>query len=47
MILSCYMPNALDKKNVVALDYVTKHALEENDWREKDFMSRENYGVKA
>ena len=47
IILSCYMPNSTEKDKVVAIDYVTKHSLETNDWKEKSGKSRDNYGVKT
>ncbi|KAL4473241.1 hypothetical protein ABPG73_012931 [Tetrahymena malaccensis] len=45
IVLTAYCPDLKERKKVVAIDYLTKHSMEVQDWQSKSGKSRENYGL--
>lgn len=45
IVLTAYCPDLTNRKKVVAIDYLTKHSMEAQDWQSKSGKSRDNYGL--
>eukprot|EP01017_Pseudomicrothorax_dubius_P032931 TRINITY_DN435_c0_g2_i2.p1 TRINITY_DN435_c0_g2~~TRINITY_DN435_c0_g2_i2.p1 ORF type:complete len:206 (-),score=30.05 TRINITY_DN435_c0_g2_i2:169-786(-) len=44
LVLTGYCPDIRQKQNVVAIDFMTKHALEQENWSSRSGVSRGSYG---
>ena len=45
IMLTAYCPDVKEKGKVIAMEYMTKHSMELNNWKDKVGSSRENYGL--
>ena len=45
VLATAYCPDIMRKASVVCIDYQTKHAMETNDWMDKNKVTKKGYGL--
>ncbi len=45
IVMQAYCPDNQDKSKVIAMEYMTKHSMEVNNWKDQVSRSRDNYGL--
>ena len=47
IVSSCYFPTSGDKTRVVALDFLTNHSMEVENWSPSVEQEKNNFGLKS